>query len=151
MLSEYSIRRSVEFVETDMAGIMHFSNFFRWMESCETAFYRSLDLPQISFVPGQIVGWPRVNVSCDYRAPLRFGDTAEVRLLVKEVRTRALVLGFQFRRCDAQGVPQGPVVAQGEMTAVCVTGGPDGAMRSQPIPEAFRAKVAAAPVSAWAE
>ena len=62
MPSEFSLTRPVEFHETDMAGIMHFANFFRWMEVCETAFYRSLGLPLISFVPGQVVGWPRVNV-----------------------------------------------------------------------------------------
>ena len=28
MPSEFAISRTVEFAETDMAGIMHFSNFF---------------------------------------------------------------------------------------------------------------------------
>ena len=45
MPSEHMIVRQIEFVETDMAGIMHFSNFFRLMESAETSFFRSLDLP----------------------------------------------------------------------------------------------------------
>ena len=33
MAYEYQITRRVEFAETDMEGIMHFSNFFRFMES----------------------------------------------------------------------------------------------------------------------
>jgi acyl-CoA thioester hydrolase len=65
MPSEFRLTRTVEFHETDMAGIMHFSNFFRWMEACEAGFYRSLGLPLISFVPGNVVGWPRVSASCD--------------------------------------------------------------------------------------
>ncbi len=40
MPSGFSITRRVEFHETDMAGIMHFANYFRWMETCETDFYR---------------------------------------------------------------------------------------------------------------
>src|SRR5258705_98325 len=75
MPSDFRLTRIVEFCETDMAGIMHFSNFFRWMEACEAGFYRSLDLPLISFVPGSVVGWPRVSASCSYKAPLRFNDT----------------------------------------------------------------------------
>ena len=29
---------------TDMAGIVHFSNFYKWMEQCEHEFFRSLGL-----------------------------------------------------------------------------------------------------------
>lgn len=142
MPSEFSITRQVEFAETDMAGIMHFANFFRWMESCETAFYRSLGLPLISFVPGQIVGWPRVNVSCTYRTPLRFNDTVEVKLFVKKLNTRSVTYLFQFR----QG---GELAAQGEVTAVCVTAAAHGGMVAQPIPADIRVQLQEAPESAW--
>ena len=39
---DFTHQRQVEFAETDMAGIVHFANFFRWMESAEHAFLRSL-------------------------------------------------------------------------------------------------------------
>jgi YbgC/YbaW family acyl-CoA thioester hydrolase len=148
MLSEFSITRTVEFAETDMAGIMHFSNYFRWMEACESAFYRSLHLPLISFTPGQVVGWPRVNATCDFRAPLRFNDTVEVRLCVKEIRTRAVVLLFQFRKIT-KGKADPDICAQGEITAVCVTNDGKDGMVAAPIPDAFRAKVRVAPKAAW--
>lgn len=151
MLSEFSIRRAVEFVETDMAGIMHFSNYFRWMEACETAFYRSLELPMISFFPGEVVGWPRVSATCDFRAPLRFNDVVEVKLLVKEIRAKAIVFQFQFRQCDASGAVQPALVARGELTAVCVDRDEKGELRGRPIPAEFRARVAVAPASALAE
>ena len=143
MPSEFSITRQVEFAETDMAGIMHFANFFRWMESCETALYRSLGLPLISFMPGQVVGWPRVNVSCNYRAPLRFNDTVEVKLFVKKLGTRSVTYLFQFRK-------GGDLAAQGEVTAVCVTADAQGGMVAQSIPAAIRAQLQEAPATAWA-
>src|SRR4051794_1868522 len=90
MPSQFTITRQVEFHETDMAGIMHFSNFFLWMESCEAAFYRSLNLPLVSFVPGQAISWPRVNATCQYQAPLRFNDVAEVTLYVKRLGNRSI-------------------------------------------------------------
>jgi acyl-CoA thioester hydrolase len=148
MVSEFSITRTVEFAETDMAGIVHFSNFFRWMEACETAFYRSLGLPLISFVPGQVVGWPRVAAQCEFRSPLRFGDTAEVQLYVKEIRTRAVVYVFQFRKV-VKGKTEPDVLAQGELVAVCVTHDGKGGMAAAPIPPEFRAKVRMAPKQAW--
>lgn len=151
MPSEFRLIRTVEFCETDMAGIMHFSNFFRWMEACEAGFYRSLDLPLISFVPGNVVGWPRVKASCDYKAPLRFNDTAEVRLLIKEVRNKGVVYVFQFRKVDENGRVLPSIVAQGEIAAVCVTSDAAGKMSAQPIPAEVKAKLVAAPEAAFAE
>lgn len=150
MPSEFRITRTVEFGETDMAGIMHFSNYFRWMEACETAFYRSLDLPLISFVPGTVVGWPRVKASCDFKAPLRFNDVIEVRLFIRELRSKAAIYVFQFRKVEA-GVVQPAVLAQGEIAAVCVTAGADGKMVAQAIPGDVRAKLEVAPAAAYGE
>jgi acyl-CoA thioester hydrolase len=142
MPSEFSLTRQVEFHETDMAGIMHFANFFRWMETCETAFYRSLGLPLISFLPGQVIAWPRVNVSCAYRAPLRFNDTVVVKLFVKKLTTRSVTYVFQFRK-------DGALCATGEVTAVCVTGDAGGGMVAQPIPADVRAQLQEASEAAW--
>lgn len=142
MPSEFSITRTVEFSETDMAGIVHFANFFYWMESCETAFYRSLKVPLVTFVPGQVPGWPRVRVSCDYRVPLRFNDTVEVKLFVQKLGVRSVGYLFQVRK-------EGVLCAQGEVTAVCVTAGEKGAMVPAPIPEEVRALLQVAPESAW--
>jgi len=150
MPSEFTITRTVEFSETDMAGIMHFANFFYWMESCESAFYRSLNLPLISFVPGNVVGWPRVAVSCEYKAPLRFNDNVQVRLLVKEVRTKAVIFVFQFRKLS-HGKPLPEVVALGEVAAVCVTAGADGVMVAQRIPAEIRARLEIAPATEFGE
>lgn len=150
MPSEFRITRTVEFSETDMAGIMHFSNFFRWMEAGEAAFYRSLNLPLISFVPGSIVGWPRVKAACEYKAPLRFNDVIEVRLLIKEVRSKAVVYVFQFRKTEGgQVLPA--ILAQGEIAAVCVTSDAQGKMVAQPIPPEIRARLEVAPAAAYGE
>jgi len=148
MPSEFSITRTVEFSETDMAGIMHFSNFFRWMEACEAGFYRSLNLPLISFVPGSVVGWPRVKASCDYKAPLRFNDVIEVKLFIKEVRSKAVLYVFQFRKVESGRVLPA-VLAQGEIAAVCVTADAQGKMIAQPIPAEVRARLEPAPESAY--
>ena len=53
-------QRTVEFAETDMAGIVHFSNFFRWMEATEHAFFRSLGFTlHHQELEGRMHGWAR--------------------------------------------------------------------------------------------
>ena len=77
MTYQFRQTRRVQFAETDLAGIVHFSNFYRYMEEAEHAFYRSLgfsvhDMPRDA--PGSKVGWPRVHASADFRNPLRFEE-----------------------------------------------------------------------------
>ena len=41
MSTSFRVQRRIEFCDTDMAGIVHFANFFRFMESAEVEFLRS--------------------------------------------------------------------------------------------------------------
>jgi YbgC/YbaW family acyl-CoA thioester hydrolase len=143
MAFEFTQRRIVEFAETDMAGIVHFSNFFRWMESVEHAFFRSLGLTVHGQVDGQALGWARVHADCDYREPLRYQDEIELRLLVREKRTSAITYVHQISRIEP-----GPrvVVAQGSITTVCVGRGSDGSsMKALPMPSRIANLIEAAP------
>ncbi|MBM3457876.1 MAG: acyl-CoA thioesterase, partial [Armatimonadetes bacterium] len=98
MASEFRMTHRVEFAHTDMAGIMHFSNFFRLMEETEHAFFRSLGLSIMLREGDRVVGWPRVHAACDYRRPLRFEDEVDVALRVVEKKEKALTYQFTFHR-----------------------------------------------------
>ena len=82
MAYEFKVVRSVEFHETDMAGIVHYSNFFRYMETAEHGFFRSLGFSLVTDQTDPPIGWPRVHAECDYFQPLRFEDEVEIHLLV---------------------------------------------------------------------
>lgn len=124
------IQHRVEFYETDMAGIVHFSNFFRFMEAAEHAFYRGLGLPLTEMVQGLESGWPRVHASCDYQSPARFGDVLTIRLFIAELRQRSIRYRFEILR-DEQPI------ATGAVAVAHVAEGPDG-LRAVPIPAALR-------------
>ena len=138
---EFKLTRRVEFAETDMAGIVHFANFYRMMEVTEHAFFRSLGFSIHGHDPVSTTGWPRVSASCDSRAPLRFEDEVEIHLLVAEVRTRSIRYVFVFRK-----VADGTEVARGEVVAVCASvEKATGKLSAVPIPEAVRAAIQPAP------
>lgn len=127
---EFKQERRVEFHETDMAGIVHFSNFFRYMESTEHAFFRSLGQTLHGNQDGRMQGWARVHAECDYSAPLRYEDLLEVRLLVRKKSGTTLSYEFIFTKAD----PEGPLeVARGMLTVVCVAREP-GQERMRPVP-----------------
>lgn len=142
MKSEFSIRHRVAFSETDMAGIVHFSNFFRYMELAEGAFFRELEQELIQRDEGEVHGWPRVRASCDYKAPISYGEEVEVVLIVSEVKVRAVEFAFAFYRVtDGQ---RGEKLARGKMTTVHVvrrTGQGVHEMEALAIPEPFLSKL----------
>jgi acyl-CoA thioester hydrolase len=138
---EFKLIRRVEFAETDMAGIVHFSNFFRMMEAAEHAFFRSMGFTIHGHENGATTGWPRVSATCDYLRPLRFDDEVEIHLLVAEVRNRSIRYQFTFRHPGSAAE-----IARGSVAAVCATVDKDtGKLTPVPIPEAIRAAIAAAP------
>lgn len=138
---EFKIIRRVEFAETDLAGIVHFSNFFRMMESAEHAFFRSLGFSIHHQGEEGAIGWPRVSASCEYLRPIRFEDEVEIHLLVEEVRSRSIRYRYVFRT-----VPEGLVVARGKMTSVCTSVDKvTGKFAARAIPEDLRARIATAP------
>ena len=117
MAYEFKAIRRVEFCETDMAGLMHFSNYFRFMESAENAFFRSLGFSVVG-KPELPVSWPRVRAECDYNAPLHYEDEVQIHLLVSEKRTKSISYVFKFTRLNAKPPVE---VARGGMTIVCVS------------------------------
>jgi len=142
MLSEFKITRRVEFAETDLAGIMHFSNFFRFMETAEHAFFRALGYSIHTTRLDPPVCWPRVHAECDYKRPLKFEDEVEVHLLVKEIRSKTIEYVFVFRKLGAQ-VEE---VARGALVVASVTRNAQGQLKSVPIPMALAEQIAAAPM-----
>ena len=138
---EYKVRRRVEFSETDMAGIVHYSNFFRYMEAAEHEFFRSLGFSVVTRQVDPPVGWPRVRAECDYKQPLRFEDEFEVHMIVSEKKSKSLSYQFRIRKLNAH--PQ-IEVARGSLTVVCVTH-QGGALKATTIPKEIADKIEVAP------
>lgn len=146
MAYEFKLERRVEFADTDMAGVMHFAAYFRFMESTEHSFFRSLGLsvfPHHNEDRTAHVGWPRSQVSCNYRAPLHFDELVEVHLLVREKRSKAITYDFLFRHVDGES---GKLAAHGRFTVVCILWDEaSGRMKATTIPPEIAGRIEVAP------
>jgi YbgC/YbaW family acyl-CoA thioester hydrolase len=129
-VTEFCIRRRVQFHETDAAGIVHFSCFFRYMEEGEHALWRSAGLT--IFRPHEEIGWPRVAASFDYRRPLRFDDEFEICMRVVAVTNRTIRYECVLRQGEDE-------IARGSLTVACVAKLPREPMRAIDIPPAIAA------------
>ena len=134
-MSVFVAQRRVEFSQTDMAGIVHFANFYKWMEEVEHDYFRSLDLSIMQKQPdGTYIGWPRVSASCHFHAPARYEDMIDVHLRVERIGVKSLTFEIEFYR-------DGLKLATGRMKSACCICRPDGTLTSIEIPEMYLEKV----------
>jgi YbgC/YbaW family acyl-CoA thioester hydrolase len=138
MLAEFKMTRRVQFVDTDMAGVMHFSNYLRWMEEIEHAWFRSLGMSVIQPHAVGTVSWPRITVSCEYFAPARFEDVLELHLELMTLSDKSMTYEVAFYK-------DGTKTARGRMKAVCCRTFDGGRFESIPIPADIREKMQNSP------
>lgn len=111
MPREFQLKRRVQFHETDTAGLVHFSWFFKYMEEAEHALWREAGL---SIHPsGTEVGWPRVATSFEFHNPLRFEDEFEILIRVESVGRKTIRYSCVLTRGETK-------IATGALTIACV-------------------------------
>lgn len=146
MAYEHTATRRIEFSETDMAGLVHFSNFFKYMETAERDFFEAAGVDLIKTKPGELVGWPRARAECKFSAPIRFGDTIEIHLAVKSVKDRSI--DYQFRIYCREDDGSRTHAAKGHMTTVLTQLTASGELKSVELTDEVRAKITEAPAEA---
>ena len=139
MTVPFRVSRRVDFADTDMAGIIHFSNYFRYMEFAEVAFLRSRGLSVTMVWGEEKLGFPRVSATCDFLHPVRFEDIVDIEVGVERVGRKSVTYTFDFTH-------QGKLVAKGRISAVCCRFQPGiHKLESIDIPEDIRARFLSEP------
>jgi YbgC/YbaW family acyl-CoA thioester hydrolase len=135
MSAPFRVSRRVDFADTDMAGIIHFSNYFRYMEFAEVAFLRSLGLSVAMTWGEEHLGFPRVSATCDFLRPVSFEDVVDIEVRVERVGSKSVTYAFEFTH-------EGETVARGKVSAVCCRVRPGvHEIESVEIPEGIRARL----------
>ncbi|MCA9038697.1 MAG: acyl-CoA thioesterase, partial [Planctomycetaceae bacterium] len=113
MPKTFHYRRFVEFSDTDMAGIVHFSQFFNYMESAEHALLRSLGLSVFhTLEDGRKVSFPRVAASCEYESPAWCEDELDIAVSILRLGSKSITCRFDLTRAEKP-------IASGQVTCVC--------------------------------
>lgn len=139
MPSSITVTRRVAFSDTDAAGIVHFSYFYRYMEDAEHEFFRSVGLSIMQTRDdGAVIGWPRVSAKCSFKSPAFFEDLLEIDFVVSRIGVKSLTFDVAFRRGEE-------LIATGTMKTVCCVFPKGGTMKSVAIPDDYLAVIEEAP------
>ncbi len=96
-MSQNSFKTSfrVAWVDTDAAGVVHYSNYFRFFERAEEEFYRHLGFDFTNFRE-RALWFPRVEASCQYKKPATYGDLLVIEVTVEDLKEKSVKLGFRI-------------------------------------------------------
>ena len=138
-MNTFRVSRTVEFGDTDMAGIVHFANFFRFMEAAEHAYLRACGLSVYGTWQGQAIAFPRVSASCDYVKSARFEDELTIEVRVERIGRTSIRFGFAVLRAEEE-------LARGQITAVLCRVRDDHTLEAMAFPDDLRERIMAGPV-----
>jgi len=111
MTHRFPIR--VYYEDTDMAGIVYYANYLKYIERARSDWVKSLGIDQNSMREQDGVVFAVRRVEADYHAPARFDDALQVETRVQTVTGARLVMQQEVTR-------DGDLLFVAIVTIVCI-------------------------------
>lgn len=83
----------VNYYETDKMGVVHHSNYVRWMEEARIYFLEEIGFGYDKLEKDGIIS-PVIYVECDYKTPSTFGDTILIEVEIEEFKGVKLIMKY---------------------------------------------------------
>jgi acyl-CoA thioester hydrolase len=90
----------VYYEDTDLAGIVYYANYLRFIERARTEWVRAAGVDQVALRADAGVVFAVRRVEADYLAPARFDDVLEVRTALRELGGARITLQQDIWRGD---------------------------------------------------
>ena len=111
---DYTYERKINYYETDRMGIVHHSNYIRFMEEARCYLLEKVGMPYSAFEEKGVM-IPVLGVNCDFKHHVTFDDTILIKLYVKDFNGVRLTMGYSATEKNT-----GEIVFSGE-TKHCFT------------------------------
>jgi acyl-CoA thioester hydrolase len=125
----FRFQTRIRFIDTDASGRIHYTAMFRYFESAEIEFMRSLGVTY----GGRELDFPRVHVECDFLVPIVHDDLIDIDVFLTK-------LGRSSARLEFRTLRDGKLAAKGAIVIVCVD---KKIQKAAPIPVTVRARLEA--------
>jgi 4-hydroxybenzoyl-CoA thioesterase len=109
----------VRFADVDHAGIVYYPRFFHFFHVAFEELWRTRlgARAYADLIDRDLVGFPAVRAECEFKAPLRFGDAAELELSIPRLGAKSIT--FRYRVYRAADATVGPRILCAEGQVVC--------------------------------
>ena len=102
-MPSFQFATPVRFADVDHAGIVYYPRYFHYFHLCFEELWRQRmgAAAYQSLLDDDRIGFPAVRAECEYRGPLRFGDTAEIELSIARLGQKSIDFRYQVWRADS--------------------------------------------------
>lgn|SRR5574344_1279288 len=91
---EFTYERKINYYETDRMGVVHHSNYIRFLEEARCAWLEDIGLPFETLEQNEIT-IPVLGVNCTYKNHVTFADTILIKPFAKEYNGVRLTVGYE--------------------------------------------------------
>lgn len=91
----YEFERKINYYETDKMGVVHHSNYVRFLEEARCSFLEAIELPY-SEMEERGVMIPVLGVNCSYKYHVTFDDTLIIKLAFTEFTGVKLTVKYEL-------------------------------------------------------
>ena len=99
----YTYIRRAQYHETDQMGIIHHSNYVKWMEEARIRFLEEMGIDYRKLEEDGIIS-PIVEISVNYKKTVNFDDEVKIGVFVKKYNGVRLGLGYEMSTCKDDAV-----------------------------------------------
>lgn len=99
----HTYEHQAQYYETDQMGIIHHSNYIRWLESARIWYMEQIGVDYRDMERMGIIS-PVLEVNCVYKSMVRFGDWVEIMPRVEKYNGVKLELSYVIRDKETQEV-----------------------------------------------
>lgn len=101
----FSFATPVRFADVDHAGIVYYPRFFHLFHVAFEELWRARIGPRAysELIDRDRVGFPAVRAECEFKSPLRFGDTAEIEVSVSRLGAKSITFRYRVWRGAGDG------------------------------------------------
>lgn len=100
---DFYYERKINYYETDKMGIVHHSNYIRFLEEARCEFLDNISLPYCHLEELGIM-IPVLGVNCNFKHHVTFNDTIVIRTFVKDFNGVRLTMGYEVKEKNTQNI-----------------------------------------------
>ena len=103
----------VRFADIDHAGIVYYPRYFHLFHLAFEELWRARIGPRAysELIDRDRIGFPAVRADCEFKLPLRFGDTAEIAVSISRLGAKSITFRYRVSRSEPRALcAEGTVV-----------------------------------------
>lgn len=93
---DFIFERKINYYETDRMGVVHHSNYIRYLEEARCEWLNTIGIP-FSLLEEKGITIPVLGVNCSYKYHVTFEDTIIIHVFIKEYSGVRMTVGYDVK------------------------------------------------------